>query len=311
MPLPPALAARLAKRGILSSPKDNDSEPAASTEEEIIAEDYDDTPQQQSQLPLHPHLIPPVPFTNTESQTIDPIQGWPGCPNKWNVYHECSKTCKEQWGEGGQLDPEYIRRKLKMLVKYPLPNHWQEILDPGIRRCYYWNTETDLVSWLPPGHTRCQVSRPAATLRREMATELAARKEKEEEKDGDEEMIDGDDHLTDNSEGSDDEGGPREVVRGSGRRRDPKDRRKDRKSRADPDLDPMDPASYGECGRGTWSSGLPQRNEARTGADGQCSCRNYWPQEDLVGMESQMNANEDWAADIGCHRITRQATLAW
>lgn len=49
--------------------------------------------------------------------------------------------------------------------------------------------------------------------------------------------------------GSDEDEGPREVVRGSGRRRDPKDRRKDRRGRADPDLDPMDPASYGDCGR--------------------------------------------------------------
>lgn len=57
------------------------------------------------------------------------------------------------------------------------------------------------MSWLPPGHTRCQVSRPAATLRREMAAELAARKDKEEDEDGDEDMgIDGDDHLSDKSE---------------------------------------------------------------------------------------------------------------
>ncbi|KAF2361766.1 hypothetical protein FHG87_007482 [Trinorchestia longiramus] len=33
------------------------------------------------------------------------------------------------------------------------------------------------------------------------------------------------------------------------------------------DLDPMDPASYGECPRGTWSSGLPDRTEAKTGVD--------------------------------------------
>lgn len=82
-----------------------------------------------------------------------------------------------------------------------LSYNYRTIFSTGRRRYYYWNTETDLVSWLPPGHTRCQVSRPAATLRREMAAEMAARKDKEEEEDGDEEMgIDGDDHMSDKSE---------------------------------------------------------------------------------------------------------------
>jgi len=33
------------------------------------------------------------------------------------------------------------------------------------------------------------------------------------------------------------------------------------------DLDPMDPASYSEAPRGTWSSGLDRKGEAKTGAD--------------------------------------------
>ncbi|KAK8395752.1 hypothetical protein O3P69_005685 [Scylla paramamosain] len=282
MPLPPALAAKLAKRGIISAPKDPEPESAGGTEEEIIAEDYDETPQQ----PL-PHAYPQL-----EPQTTDPFQGYPGCPNKWNVFHECNAVCRDQWKDRNFVDPEYDRRRLKMLAKYPLPTHWQEVLDPGIGRYYYWNTETDLVSWLPPGHPRCQVSRSAGTLRKEMVAEMHKNRSTSgtgQQQDNDIEMTrveneegpDGEEHGSDKSEGSGDEGSQRdkrEVERwertGGSRDRDKgkersrgRDRRGGRRPPPTEELDPMDPASYGDCGRGTWSSGLPQKNEARTGAD--------------------------------------------
>ncbi|KAK8745043.1 hypothetical protein OTU49_000420 [Cherax quadricarinatus] len=274
MPLPPALAAKLAKRGIINVPKEpvfTEPEPAASAEEEIIAEDYDETPQQT-----------PLTYTFVESQIVDPYLGYVGCPNKWNVYHECSNMCREQWKERKSINPDYDRRRIRMLNKYPLPSHWQEILDPGIGRYYYWNTETDLVSWLPPGHPSCQVSRSAATLRKEMATEInknrSGSSENEVEMAGVEEEEDQDveDHMSDRSEGSEDESSQREKREPDRRERSrdktsrERDRGRDRRGRRHPpneELDPMDPASYGECGRGNWASGLPQRNEARTGAD--------------------------------------------
>ncbi|XP_039586983.1 polyglutamine-binding protein 1 [Passer montanus] len=37
--------------------------------------------------------------------------------------------------------------------------------------------------------------------------------------------------------------------------------------RKDEELDPMDPSAYSDAPRGTWSTGLPKRNEAKTGAD--------------------------------------------
>ncbi|XP_045585604.1 polyglutamine-binding protein 1 isoform X1 [Procambarus clarkii] len=274
MPLPPALAAKLAKRGIINIPKEpavfTEPEAAASAEEEIIAEDYDETPQQTS-----------LAYTPVESQIVDPYMGFVGCPNKWNVYHECGSMCREQWKERKVINPDYDRRRIRMLNKYPLPNHWQEILDPGICRYYYWNTETDLVSWLPPGHPRCQVSRSAATLRKEMATEISKNRSGGSENEGEmvgveeEDDQDGDDHMSDKSEGSGDESSQREKRESDRRERNrdkgrERDRGRDRRGRRHPpseELDPMDPASYGECGRGTWASGLPQRNEARTGAD--------------------------------------------
>lgn len=60
------------------------------------------------------------------------IQGFSGCPNKWNPYHTCTPYCKERWGEGNPTpDPEYERRRQKMLMIYPLPEGWQEVYDPG------------------------------------------------------------------------------------------------------------------------------------------------------------------------------------
>uniref|UniRef100_A0A3Q0RW64 Polyglutamine-binding protein 1 n=1 Tax=Amphilophus citrinellus TaxID=61819 RepID=A0A3Q0RW64_AMPCI len=38
-------------------------------------------------------------------------------------------------------------------------------------------------------------------------------------------------------------------------------------SRKDDEMDPMDPSAYSDAPRGSWSSGLPKRNEAKTGAD--------------------------------------------
>lgn len=274
MPLPPALLARLAKRGIINVPKEPvvpESETAAPAEEEIIAEDYDDTPLQTT-----------LSFTAVEPQIIDPYLGYVGCPNKWNVYHECGNMCRDQWKDPPPISTEYDGKRLKMLSKYPLPTHWKEVLDEGICRYYYWNTETDLVSWLPPGHPRCQVSRSAATLRKEMSTETSKNNVSDdednevsrvEEEDDDEK----DDHDSDKSEDSEEELTReekrdrklerRERSRDTSKERDRDKDRKGRRASQKEELDPMDPASYGDCGRGTWSSGLPKRNEARTGAD--------------------------------------------
>lgn len=67
------------------------------------------------------------------------------------------------------------------------------------RRYYYWNTETDLVSWLPPGHPKCRVSASAAQLRKQMLEE----REKRLKEEGDEKK------ESDEEESSDDEKGPK------------------------------------------------------------------------------------------------------
>lgn len=281
MPLPPALLARLAKRGIINSPKEPEQTSSVPEDEEIIAEDYDETPQ-------HPEpfgqIAVAVPVETAE--IFDPFMGYSGCPNKWNVYHDCNSGCRDQWKEPKQLDSSYERKRAAMLKKYHLPDHWKEILDSGIGRYYYWNTETDLVSWLPPGHPRCQVSRSAATLRKEMLTERKKFQGNDDDSKqvasamNEDDDLDDDEAMTDASDASEDETPVREQrrdhskdKRDHGRDRssgggDRRDRKRDHKGRAKRDeIDPMDPAAYGECERGSWSSGLPQRNEARTGAD--------------------------------------------
>ncbi|XP_065756558.1 polyglutamine-binding protein 1 isoform X3 [Phocoena phocoena] len=90
-----------------------------------------------------------------------------------------------------------------------LPPSWYKVFDPSCGLPYYWNVDTDLVSWLSPHDPNSVVSKSAKKLRSSNA--VASRKDEE--------------------------------------------------------LDPMDPSSYSDAPRGTWSTGLPKRNEAKTGAD--------------------------------------------
>uniref|UniRef100_A0A7N5K1E7 Polyglutamine-binding protein 1 n=1 Tax=Ailuropoda melanoleuca TaxID=9646 RepID=A0A7N5K1E7_AILME len=90
-----------------------------------------------------------------------------------------------------------------------LPPSWYKVFDPSCGLPYYWNVDTDLVSWLSPHDPNSVVTKSAKKLRTSNA--VASRKDEE--------------------------------------------------------LDPMDPSSYSDAPRGTWSTGLPKRNEAKTGAD--------------------------------------------
>uniref|UniRef100_A0A8C8XVZ8 Polyglutamine-binding protein 1 n=4 Tax=Boreoeutheria TaxID=1437010 RepID=A0A8C8XVZ8_PANLE len=90
-----------------------------------------------------------------------------------------------------------------------LPPSWYKVFDPSCGLPYYWNVDTDLVSWLSPHDPNSVVTKSAKKLRSSNA--VASRKDEE--------------------------------------------------------LDPMDPSSYSDAPRGTWSTGLPKRNEAKTGAD--------------------------------------------
>lgn len=187
MPLPPALAARLKKRGLLKV------EETAEPDEEIIAEDYS--------------------------------------------------------GETENEPPE--EEELQILINNTnLPSGWWKVKDPKSGYFYYWDSETDKVQWTSPE----VVSEP------EVPPQLSEIPNIPQMPPG---MI-----------------GPmvgpvvgpvvepetkRSKPSKQSRRRDERESKR-RKKRED-ELDPMDPASYSDVPRGTWSTGLPKTNEAKTGVD--------------------------------------------
>ncbi|XP_026760706.1 polyglutamine-binding protein 1 [Galleria mellonella] len=245
MPLPPALAARLAKRGILkpnSTPDSSNEQLQTQANEEIIAEDYDNKPEDQNNKE---HF-----WAGIEGVNVDPIKGHKGCPNKSNIYHECSKFCVKTW-KLGKLTPDetYLENKRKVLERWPLPPGWEEVYDEGCGQHYFWNVHNNLVSWLPPSHPRALPSESAAHLREERLL-----------KEGDE---------SDNSSEDSDQEVPQQSVKEKRRDRhqEKEVHRRDRKrpKNKDNDLDPMDPAAYSDIPRGNWAAGLD--THAKTGVD--------------------------------------------
>lgn len=190
MPLPPALLARLAKRGILKhSDQDGD--------EEIIAEDYDDN----------------------------------------NVDYEATRMEN-------------------------LPLNWYKVFDPICGLPYYWNVETDLVSWLTPNDPSSVITKAAKKLRAEVGDDRGERQFEKPDRERERER----ERERDREREREKEDG-RERDRRMQRREDIAPYSKNKRGRKDDEMDPMDPSAYSDAPRGTWSTGLPKRNEAKTGAD--------------------------------------------
>ncbi|GLH03141.1 Polyglutamine-binding protein 1 [Gryllus bimaculatus] len=322
MPLPQFLRYRLAKRGIIHG-EDADKVPDVlppPVEEEVIAEDYD-TPRKGNSNDANDNSEAGDNSSDTELKLL----GHPGCPNKYNIFHECTVFCKEKWGVGhAEPDTKYQRLKQKMLQKYPLPITWMEVYDPGSGRHYYWEYESDYVSWLPPLHPRAIIAEPASMLRQavlpskdsttntdgekgsdaedveEVNVERPERHKEEKERKRDTEKRSRDDDRRDwhederrregmersksklrKRDSDDEEGKPSRSKEDRERKRDGGDRKGEDRHREDKErprgkgwkgntdgaLDPMDPAAYSDTPRGTWSTGLERKNEAKTGAD--------------------------------------------
>lgn len=253
MPLPPALAARLAKRGILKpnsnldSSSGNDPAPIQANEE-IIAEDYDSKPEQNVQNKDRY-------WEGIEGVNVDPIKGHRGCPNKSNIYHECSMFCVVKWKQGKRVpSEEYLELKRKVLELWPLPHGWEEVYDEGYGRHYFWNVHNNMVSWYPPVNPKAVITESAAHLREERLL-----------KEGDE---------SDDSSESDQEV-PVQPTKEKKKERRERDKemvhhRDSKRPRVkDNDLDPMDPASYSDIPRGKWTAGLD--THAKTGVDSTAS----------------------------------------
>ena len=279
MPLPAALAARLAKRGILPKPK------RPEVEEEVFAENYDDQEDDHKyKTGFHFEDSSRERFIKDSNKTN--FMGYPGCPNKWNVYHECVIFCQHHWGSGRpetNLDPEYAAKHAKMVAKYasPLPEGWKEVYDPGTGRHFYWCTRTDRVSWLPPGHPKAKITEAASQVREMLQGQLHMNENDEDLEDDDEEEDDEDQAMDlDSDMESDDEEEDRRLEL---KRKKEKEKRREEqekyrggsrsKSKKDDDgdfLDPMDPAAYSDVPRGSWASGLTDES-TKTGVDSTAS----------------------------------------
>ncbi|CAN2389204.1 Polyglutamine binding protein 1 [Pristimantis euphronides] len=114
-----------------------------------------------------------------------------------------------------------------------LPPNWYKVYDPVCGLPYYWNMETDMVSWLSPHDPSAIITKCSSKLK-----ERPERPEREEVKE-------------------------RRHIR----REEVAPYPKTKKGRKEEEIDPMDPSAYSDAPRGTWSTGLPKRNEAKTGAD--------------------------------------------
>ncbi|KAI8781829.1 polyglutamine-binding protein 1-like [Biomphalaria glabrata] len=275
MPLPAALQARLAKRGLLDVKTDakNTKPPAKSEEvEEVFAEDYDDPSKPDTAtvaVPVQPTVPVVTKVTQPLSQAIvDAVGDGPlffettACPNRINPYHECVPYCKNRYGMR-EWDPDIsmMKRRERMLSNYPLPEGWVEVGDYDTGRYYYWNINTDEVSWLSPSHPKASITRSAESLGLvgkvgnldvgwENTVDLATLAAFNTDSGSDTSLSDEEDFVE-----------KKRKLQKRGRQGQGK---KD-------DLDPMDPAAYSDIPRGGWSDGLDQRGKAKTGVDSTAS----------------------------------------
>ena len=215
MPLPAALQARLAKRGLIKT------------------EDHDN-----------------------DSETTDTNEILTGkCPNTSNPYHECSDYCRRRWRTSVEDNTNEAHYQ-----QMPLPIGWFLVPDNASGASYYWNTMTNQVSWLHPLNPKAQVTNPASANDKGHAvmpntaipSPLVGSDEKEQ-------VLNIGKHPS--------------LVKGSQKKMQAAVKRKQqeqearaRKKKMD-DLDPLDPAAYSDVPRGTWSTGLVDKGDAKTGVD--------------------------------------------
>ncbi|KAI6176369.1 Protein CBR-PQBP-1.2 [Aphelenchoides bicaudatus] len=257
MPLPAALLAKLQKRGIIKT---------AESGGETYVEHHDEKKQDGNEL----------------DENGFKRYGAPGCPNRWINYHVCVQFCYDHWGDGvpaNRLGEKYHNARNLMLIKYPLPEEWKEIYDPGVKRHYYWNAHTDEVAWLPPRHPNHVAGSSAQSLAKEF---FESKKHKVEEEQNPP-------SRQRNERNRDDRNDRRWRDTGrdeSSSNRRPRDEsslalsqqkdefptemtERDRLKRVvkKQRLDPMDPAAYGDADEGGWGAGLDKDKQTKTGAD--------------------------------------------
>lgn len=123
----------------------------------------------------------------------------------------------------------------------------------GYGRHYYWDTESDSVSWLPPNHPKAIITECAAVLKEESHLAEGDKDTSSDESEDEEEPV------KEKEESSKTKPVEKEKEK-------PHQKRNQRSNkRQQNDLDPMDPAAYSDIPRGGWSDGL--QTEAKSGVD--------------------------------------------
>ncbi|XP_016952551.1 uncharacterized protein LOC108026228 [Drosophila biarmipes] len=181
MSLPAALLQRLKKRGLVS--KQAGTTPISEAIEEIIAENYDDD-DKSAPYPYKEDSAPEPKRRSTEEQfwshrikerigVNESYHGYKLCPNKYNIYHKCSLYCVNKFNSSplshSQPSHKYLKRYKRLLRKYPLEAGWKDIYDKGCKAYYFYNSNTQTVSWLPPSHPKARITNSAAVFRRQLA----------------------------------------------------------------------------------------------------------------------------------------------
>lgn len=283
MPLPAALLARLAKRGIVNKGK-GDLQLLERPQnlnllfsifiilvpEETFAEDYSEKDD------INPENYEYQSRKRDDNNWMEKVKrrfkettkGVKGCPNKYIVFHVCTVFCLERWGEGHQKPSKsYRERYNRLLDRYPLPKNWVSVWDAGCNAYYFWNRTSGDVSWLPPSHPKAVIGKSAATIRSEKD-----RPDLDAMDDEPQSMM----PPMSRSPPPDEHRYQRPApVQKKTKSRDLEKILRTKKGRKQfheksEVLDPMDPAAYSECGRGKWSSGL-NVDEGRTGVDSTAS----------------------------------------
>jgi polyglutamine-binding protein 1 len=259
MPLPAALLERLKKRGIVSDESklsETSSQPQKPEyHEEVIAEDYDedvsdsDSGSRGKSPPSEPVSSFHGPASLFSKRSLPAVEG---CPNKINVYHDCTDYCSLHFGHGKEVPSPRTERRYRNLIKrFPLPSEWQDVWEPGTGYYYFWNTKTDEVSWLPPSHPKAVITNSVNKMKSLLKEQTANKSPNESVSSGEEDSDD-----EESSESSEEELQVQTVSH---------HRVPDVKAKGNPnrrpvkrnDLDPMDPAAYSDvCPRGSWSQGL-------------------------------------------------------
>jgi len=277
MPLPAALLARLAKRGIVEQKQQTGKTPQKpEDEEEVFAEDYDDPSKPDPTLARpeaqHPTMVT-APQAPVSQAVLDVAGEGPlyfettACPHRRNPYHECLAYCRKRYGmRDWDPDEDMGKKRDRMLRRFPLLPGWVEVGDFDTGRYYYWNVNTDEVSWLSPSHPKATVTRSAESLG--VVGKIGAL-----DSEGEEEVMETNQDVGSDSGSDTSLSDEEDFIDKRGRIREraripiPLPPVVVKKGKKKEELDPMDPASYSDISRGGWSEGLDQRGKAKTGVD--------------------------------------------